>query len=177
VSDLYSGLSARVVLVDVLVPGRTNARLTRLKEYQSRRTGNRSTRSTAPANPRPRRQSQHNVAERPVRRIQFLCLLTHHHTIQDRRTTTLRYPYSHRQSTPRTATDNSAYISHPLHHHPRPTPTRNPRPSSVRRSALHLHLHPVQPQLQTYLEQLPATRVGRTASMHAPMLCRGRTAS
>jgi hypothetical protein len=178
VSDLYSGLSARFVLVDVLVPGRTNARLTRLKEYRSRRTENRSTGSTAPANPRPQRQSQHNVAERPVRRIQFLCPSTHHHTIQNCRTTTLRFPYSHRQSAPRTATDNSAHIPHPLHHRPRPTHTRNSRHSSVRRSPLHLHLHTcTQPQLQTYLEQLPATRVGRTASMHAPMLCRGREAS
>jgi hypothetical protein len=163
VSDLYSGLSARFVLVDVLVPGRTNARLTRLKEYRSRGTENRSTGSTAPANPRPQRQSQHNVAERPVQRIQFLCPSTHHHTIQNCRTTTLRFPYSHRQSAPRTATDNSAHIPHPLHHrpqtyaHPKPTAFLGPPIASAPAPA---HLHPAP------APGLPRTATSNTRRAH-----------
>jgi hypothetical protein len=135
-----------------------------LKEYRSRRTEKRSTRFTAPANPRPQRQSQHNVTERPVPHIQFLRPSTHHHTIQSRRTTTPRYPYSHRQSAPRTATDNRAHTSHPLHHRPRPTHTRSPRHSSVRRSPLHpnLHLRPA----PVPAPDLPRTATSNTRRAH-----------
>jgi hypothetical protein len=175
VSDLYSGLSARFVLVDVLVPGRTNARL---KEYRSRRTENRSTRSTAPANPRPH-VSPSTTSPRDQSRISNFSV--------PRPTTTLYRAVVQQPHGIHTATGNphlvqqrtTAHTPHTLY---TTAPGLHiPETHGIPRSADRLctctcTCAQPQPQLQTYLEQLPATRVGRTASMHAPMLCRGRIA-